>query len=59
MSISFLVLAVGGNLVQISGSFFGATIGPMLGLFVLGALLPWANWKVSHFHEINLLSNLM
>ena len=56
MAFSFLVLAVGGNIIQISLSFFGATIGPIFGLFVLGALIPQANWKVN-FLLYNLKSN--
>ena len=45
-AVSFLVLEVGGNLAQISTSFFGATIGPLAGVFLLGAIFPCANWKV-------------
>jgi len=45
MGVSFLVWAIGGNLIQIIGGFFGGTIGPLLGLYVLGALFPWSNWK--------------
>ncbi len=32
---------------QLSSSFIGASIGPLAGLFILGALFPCANWKVS------------
>ena len=43
---SYLVLEVGGNLVQLSMSFVGAAFGPVTGVFFLGALVPFANWKV-------------
>ena len=44
--VSYLVLEVGGNLVQLSMSFVGAAFGPVTGVFFLGALVPFANWKV-------------
>ena len=50
---SFLVLEVGGNLAQISMSFVGAAFGPLTGVFFLGALVPFANWKVSMLSSQN------
>lgn len=36
-----------GGLLSLSLSFGGATMGPMLGVFTLGMLIPTANSKVS------------
>lgn len=44
MGVAFVVMTIGGNLVQMAASFFGVSIGPLLGVFVLGGLVPWANW---------------
>ena len=47
LAVAFLSLTLGGPATQIALSFFGASGGPLLGLFLLGALFPWANWIVS------------
>ena len=43
------MLEVGGNLVQLSLSFVGAAMGPLTGMFILGAAVPFANWQVHVF----------
>ncbi len=42
---SFVMLFVGGSLVAIAASILGAVLGPLLGVFFLATLVPWANWK--------------
>ena len=42
---SFIMLFVGGSLLSIAASFLGAALGPLLGVFFLALLVPWANWK--------------
>ncbi|XP_046581743.1 sodium-coupled monocarboxylate transporter 1-like [Haliotis rubra] len=44
VGISFMVMNLGGTVLQASMSFSGAAAGPLLGMFALGAFFPWANW---------------
>ncbi|XP_067653795.1 sodium-coupled monocarboxylate transporter 1-like [Haliotis asinina] len=44
VGISFMVMNLGGTVLQASMSFTGAAAGPLLGMFALGAFFPWANW---------------
>lgn len=39
--------SVSSNFSQVSFAFLGASGGPQLGMLLLGALIPWANWKVT------------
>ena len=41
-----LVSKLGGNIVQMIGTFGSALSGPVAGLFLIGFFFPWANWKV-------------
>ncbi|XP_067670312.1 sodium-coupled monocarboxylate transporter 1-like [Haliotis asinina] len=43
VAISLLIAKVGGTLSQISFSLLAAFSGPATGLFLLGAMIPWAN----------------
>ncbi|XP_071086138.1 sodium-coupled monocarboxylate transporter 1-like [Haliotis cracherodii] len=43
VAISLLIAKVGGTLSQISFSLLAAFSGPATGLFILGAIIPWAN----------------
>lgn len=45
ISMAFLARTLGGHVLQASLSFTGATMGPSLGMFLLGALFPFANAK--------------
>ncbi|KAL4216282.1 Sodium-coupled monocarboxylate transporter 1 [Mactra antiquata] len=40
---AFMAQNLGGTVLQASLSFTGAASGPLLGIFLLGALFPWAN----------------
>ena len=44
---AFLAQTFKGTVVQAALAFTGATTGPILGMFTLGAFFPRANWKVS------------
>ncbi|XP_023933015.1 sodium-coupled monocarboxylate transporter 1 isoform X2 [Lingula anatina] len=41
---AFLTSQLGGTVMQLGLSFQGAANGPLLGMFLLGALVPFANW---------------
>jgi sodium-coupled monocarboxylate transporter 8/12 len=43
VAVAYVTSFIGGNVLQASLSFSGATIGPSLGMFLLGALFPFAN----------------
>ncbi|ELU02515.1 hypothetical protein CAPTEDRAFT_105281, partial [Capitella teleta] len=45
MCVAFIALQLGGPVTQIAISFFGASGGPLLGMYLLGCLFPWANAK--------------
>lgn len=47
MSVAFLAMQLGGPATQIALAFFGASGGPLLGMFILGAACRRANWIVS------------
>ncbi|KAK3094561.1 hypothetical protein FSP39_003422 [Pinctada imbricata] len=49
IGMSFVAMNLGGTVLQASLSFTGAASGPLLGIFLLGALFPWANYIVSMF----------
>ncbi|XP_046548474.1 sodium-coupled monocarboxylate transporter 1-like [Haliotis rubra] len=44
IGVSFMTMHLGGTILQVSLSFTGAASGPILGMFILGAFFPWANW---------------
>ncbi|XP_076087503.1 sodium-coupled monocarboxylate transporter 1-like [Mytilus galloprovincialis] len=44
IGMAFMAMNLGGTVLQASLSFTGAASGPLLGIFVLGAFFPWANW---------------
>ncbi|KAK7467994.1 hypothetical protein BaRGS_00036772, partial [Batillaria attramentaria] len=41
--VAFMVMRLGGTVLQASLSFTGAATGPALGMFLLGGVFPWAN----------------
>ncbi|KAK7096188.1 sodium-coupled monocarboxylate transporter 1-like isoform X1 [Littorina saxatilis] len=43
IGMAFMAQGLGGTVLQASLSFTGAASGPVLGLFLLGGLFPWAN----------------
>ncbi|XP_076438815.1 sodium-coupled monocarboxylate transporter 1-like [Babylonia areolata] len=43
IGMAFMASGLGGHVLQASLSFTGSATGPVLGLFLLGALFPWAN----------------
>jgi len=45
LGVAFGTRMIGGHVLQASLSFTGATMGPTLGMFLLGALFPFANAK--------------
>lgn len=45
LGMAFLAKLVGGHVLQASLSFSGATMGPSLGMYLLGGLFPFANAK--------------
>ena len=45
--LSFMVDNIGGHVLQASLSFTGATSGPILGVFIMGIIFPFANATVS------------
>ncbi len=49
MIVSFMTDGIGTHVLQASLSFTGATTGPVLGIFLLGALFPFANSTVSYW----------
>lgn len=42
-----------GGILPLTIAFSGVTSGPLLGLFTLGMIFPWANSKVLSLHKIN------
>ena len=44
------------KMLQIALSIIGATLGPVVGVFVLGGLIPWANWIVRTSFILNFFS---
>ncbi|XP_067654098.1 sodium-coupled monocarboxylate transporter 1-like [Haliotis asinina] len=44
IGVSFMTMHLGGTILQVCLSFTGAAAGPILGMFILGAFFPWANW---------------
>ena len=49
IAMAFAAQEMGGTVLQASLAFTGSAMGPMLGLFLLGGIFPWANWIVSHY----------
>ncbi|KAK7467995.1 hypothetical protein BaRGS_00036773, partial [Batillaria attramentaria] len=45
IGMAFMAQGLGGTVLQASLSFTGAASGPILGLFLLGGVFPWANGK--------------
>ena len=45
--VSFVADKIGGHVLQASLSFTGATSGPILGVFLMGCIFPFANATVS------------
>ncbi|XP_013413179.1 sodium-coupled monocarboxylate transporter 2-like isoform X1 [Lingula anatina] len=42
--LAFFMATVGGTVIQVGLAFIGASVGPLLGLFLLGSVFPWSNW---------------
>ena len=47
IGLALMSMQLGGTATQINLSFFGASGGPLLGMYLLGCLFPCANWIVS------------
>ena len=45
LGLAMATLQVGGNIVEIMGTFAGSLSGPSSALFLLGGFFPWLNWK--------------
>lgn len=45
VGMAFMAQTLGGHVLQASQSFVSGVAGPLLGIFMLGALFPFANWK--------------
>ncbi|XP_064614602.1 LOW QUALITY PROTEIN: sodium-coupled monocarboxylate transporter 1-like [Liolophura sinensis] len=45
IAMSFMARSLGGTVIQAASAFTGSASGPLLGLFLLGGVFPWANWK--------------
>ena len=37
---------------KVFASFAAALGGPVVGLYMMGLFVPWANWKVSYLHHV-------
>ena len=66
MGCAFLFSRIGGTFLEKFITISGTVAGPILGLFTLGAFVPWANYKVSFenkdvfcgtFHSIKLFAS--
>ncbi|CAH1799507.1 unnamed protein product [Owenia fusiformis] len=44
MGMAFLMMQMGGTVIQVGLAFVGASVGPLLGLFILASFFPWTNW---------------
>ncbi|KAL4222661.1 Sodium-coupled monocarboxylate transporter 1 [Mactra antiquata] len=53
ISFACIVQDFGGTVAQATLSFTGAATGPLLGIFLLGALFPWANSWVRIFNSLS------
>ena len=53
------VMFIEATVFQILYSFFGTLNGPLLGVFVMGMMLPWTNAKVTMFSACYLFRLLM
>ncbi|CAD5121146.1 DgyrCDS9681 [Dimorphilus gyrociliatus] len=45
VGMAFMAQTLGGHVLQASQSFVSGVAGPLLGMFLLGGLIPFANWK--------------